>query len=93
MEEPKGWIFASGLYEGYVRIPWHGAMEPEVSTACVCTVCGRKTDKGITVAHNGTEVGFCTNRHYIDWWKTEHEDPTISSEGLDTPEEFYKEAK
>ena len=90
-EEPKGWIYASGLYEGYVRIPWHGMMEPEVLTSCVCTVCGRKTDEGITVIHDGTEVGFCTNRHYIDWWKTEHDDPDISSACLDTPEEFYKE--
>ena len=39
----------------------------------------------------GRPIGFCTNRHYIDWWKTEHDDPNISSDGLDTPETFYNE--
>jgi len=36
-------------------------------------------------------AGFCTNRHSIDWWKTGHDDPGSTSEGFDTPEEFYKE--
>ena len=62
-----------------------------MSTPCVCVICGRKTEKGITVAHAGEAIGFCTNRHYIDWWKTEHDDPNISSDGLGTPEAFYKE--
>ena len=91
--ELKGCISASGLYEGYVRIPWHGKVEPDVSTPCACILCGRKTDKGITVIHEAKEIGFCTNRHYIDWWKTVHDEPNISSNGLATPEEFYKENK
>ena len=88
-EEPIGWIYAMGI-EGYRRIPWHGKIEPKIYTPSVCTICGRKTDKGITVIHSGMEVGFCTNRHYIDWWKTKHDDPEISSDGHDTPEEYYK---
>ena len=92
-EEPSGWIFGSGLYEGYVRIPWHEDSEPEVSTPCTCAVCSRTTEEGITVKDGEEVMGFCTNRHYIDCWKTKHDDPKISSEGLDTPEEHYKEIK
>ena len=88
---PVGWVYASGLYEGYVRIPWHGDSEPVVSVSCMCLICGRTTDTGIKVVHAGQEIGFCTNRHYIDWWKTEHDDPDISSEGLKIPEAFYEE--
>lgn len=90
-EEPIGWIYASGLYEGYVRIPWHDKTEPCVSIPCVCRVCGRQTDQGITVTHEGTEIGFCTNRHYVDWWKTKHDDPEISSDDFDPPEECYRD--
>lgn len=81
----------SGLYEGYVRIPWHGDTEPKVSVPCVCHLCGRETQRGISVKEGERELGFCTNRHYIDWWKTLHDDPEITSEHLDTPEEFFKE--
>lgn len=92
-EEPTGWIFGNGLYEGYVRILWHGTTEPRVSVPCECVSCERKTENGITVRHDDQDIGFCTNRHYIDWWKTVHDDPKISSDGLDTPEEFYKETQ
>ena len=88
-----GRVFGSGLYEGYVRIPWHGDTEPIVSTPCTCVICGRKTKRGISVVDEGQSIGFCTNRHYIDWWKTKHDDKNISSEGLETPEEFYREKK
>ena len=88
---PEGWVYASGLYEDYVRIPWHGDSEPIVSVPCTCSICARTTDGGITVLHAGKQVGFCTNRHYIDFWKTEHDHPAMSSEGLDTPEVFYRE--
>lgn len=88
---PNGWVYASGLYEGYVRIPWHGDSEPVVSVPCTCLICGRTTDRGISFIHEGKELGFCTNRHYIDWWKTKHDDPCVTTEGLDTPEVFYKE--
>ena len=87
----KGWIYSSGLYEGYVRIPWHGDSEPVASVSCTCSICGRTTERGIKVDHEETEVGFCTNRHYIDWWKTMHDDPGISSEGYKTPEAFFGE--
>jgi hypothetical protein len=89
----KGWVLSSGLYEGYVRIPWHGDSEPEVSKPCTCAICGRITTNGIIVRDDMSDIGFCTNRHYIDWWKAKHDDPQISSEGLDTPEEHYKETQ
>jgi hypothetical protein len=84
----RGSVFASGLYEGYVRIPWHGDNEPIVAVRCTCSICGRTKNEGINVFHEGEYIGFCTNKHYIDWWKTEHDDPMISSEGLKTPEEY-----
>jgi len=56
-------------------------------------ICGRKTKRGISVVDEGQSIGFCTNRHYIDWWKIRHDDQNISSEGLATPEEFYGEKK
>lgn len=90
---PTGWVFGSGLYEGYVRIPWHGDSEPMVAVPSVCVLCGRKTERGIKLVTGSAEVGFCTNRHYVDWWKTKHDDSTISSDGLVTPEVFYKEGE
>jgi hypothetical protein len=89
-EEIRGGIFASGLYEGYVRIPWHGTVEPEVSVPCVCGVCGRRTQQGITIVQDGRTLGFCTNRHYVEWWMTVHDDPSVTPDGLATPDEFYK---
>jgi hypothetical protein len=92
-EEAKGWVFASGLYEGYVRIPWHGMVEPKVSAPCICEICARKTQGGITVVHDGRTIGFCTNRHYIEWWKTMYNDPSLTLDQLATAEEYDKEKK
>ena len=90
-EKPKGWISTSGLYEGYVRIPWDGKNEPVVSIPAECTVCGRKTQRGIILRRNGKKLGFCTNRHYVQWWKTIHDDKSINLERYESPEERYKE--
>lgn len=87
--EPAGWVYSRSLYEGYQRIPWHGDIEPIVSVPCVCAACDRATDEGIVIEHGGAVLGFCTNRHYVDWWKTQHDDPSVSSGHLATPEEFY----
>lgn len=65
----RGWVYASGLYEGYVRIPGHGDSGPVLSVPCTCLIYGRRTDRGIRVVHADNEIGFCTNRHYLDWWK------------------------
>lgn len=90
-EQPIGWIFASGLYENsYVRIPWNGPNEPHANVATECCTCGRKTDRGITVEHEGATLGFCTNRHYVEWWKTIHDDPLIRPDRLQTPEQRYE---
>lgn len=93
--EIEGPILADGLFERsfYVRIPWHDKIQPwcRLRQPRKCMVCGRKTDEGITVIHENKEISFCTNRHYIDWWKTVHDDLNIVSDGLATPEEFYKE--
>jgi hypothetical protein len=83
----KGWIFASGLYEGYVRIPWHGDVEPLVNVATICAVCGRKTESGIVVqASEDSLLGFCSNRHYVEWWSTQHDDPSVRADDYAEPE-------
>jgi desulfoferrodoxin (superoxide reductase-like protein) len=90
-KQPSGWIFASGIYEGYVRIPWDDKNEPRVSVPATCSVCGRKTDQGIEINHAGELLGFCTNRHYVEWWKTMHHEDSIRSEDFQSPEESHKE--
>lgn len=89
-ETPVGWISASGLYEGYVRIPWEDTNEPQVSVPATCSVCGRLTDEGIQIVRGSQTFGFCTNRHYVQWWKTLHDDDSIRPEHFESPEERYK---
>ncbi len=88
-ENPSGLISSSGLYEGYVRIPWDGANEPNVSVPAECIICDIKTNEGITIEHNRENIEFCTNRHYIQWWKTIHDDDSINPEDYETPDERY----
>jgi hypothetical protein len=90
-ESPKGWISSSGLYEGYVRIPWDDKNEPQISVSATCSICGRKTDEGIEISHENQTFGFCTNRHYVQWWKTFHRDEFLKTEDFETPEERYTE--
>ena len=78
-EAPSGWIYASGLFEGYVRIPWDGNNEPYAPVPVECSVCGRHTQEGIMVEHESMEIGFCSNYHYVQWWKTIHEDDAIDA--------------
>lgn len=87
---PKGSVTASGLYEGYVRIPWNGQEEPSVSVPTSCSICGRKTESGIEVSHDRITLGFCTNRHYVQWWKTIHDDPEFKPEDYESPEHRLK---
>lgn len=78
---PVGWIYASGLYDkGHVRIPWNDRNEPRLEVLVRCVICGQKTNKGIEVDHDGHSLGFCTNRHYVRWWKKLHQDDTLNSE-------------
>jgi hypothetical protein len=86
-----GGITASGLYEGYVRIPWHGNTEPRVAVLAACAICGRKTPEGITIVHEGQRLGFCTNRHYVQWWRTLHADESFVPEHYQSPEDRYRD--
>lgn len=90
-ESPKGSISASGLYEGYVRIPWDDKNEPQVSVPATCSICGRKTDEGIEITHENIGYGFCTNRHYVQWWKTIHVDDSLIADDYESPEDRYDE--
>jgi hypothetical protein len=89
-EVPVGWMSASGLYEGYVRIPWHGTNEPRVAVPATCAICGRQTERGIEVDHDGQRIGFCTNRHYVQWWNTLHPDDELDPERFESPEDRFK---
>ena len=72
--EPVGPIYASGLYEnGYRRIPWHGHVEPEHTQGGACNECGEHFADGLQIAMvEGAAREFCSNLHYMDWWKREH---------------------
>ena len=70
--EVIGPILASGLYEGYTRIPWNGANEPRIYMPCVCAICGRENERGVEIDDDGTTLGFCSNDHYVQWWYARH---------------------
>lgn len=86
---PRGRISSSGLYEGYVRIPWDGLNEPQVSVPTTCSVCEWKTESGIEIVHDGKTLGFCTNRHYVKWWKTIYQDDSLRTEDYEPPSKRY----
>lgn len=90
-EAVVGSITSSGLYEGYVRIPWHDAVDPHVSVPAECLICQRQTDVGITILHDDRDLGFCTNQHYVRWWLTHHVDDSFKAEDYVSPEERFKE--
>jgi hypothetical protein len=71
---PIGPVYASGLYDGgYCRIPWHGAVEPESTNTGACNECGVSVQDGISVVVvEGTPLAFCSNGHYLQWWKRQH---------------------
>ena len=71
---PVGPIYASGIYdECYRRIPWHGAVAPELINAGVCNECGDPVHDGISIpVLEGAPLAFCCNLHYLEWWKRQH---------------------
>jgi hypothetical protein len=82
-QEPIGPIYASGIYEGsYHRIPWHGALAPEFIQCGVCDECGDAIHDGISVpAVEGAPLNFCSNMHYLQWWKRQHPDEDAPMSG------------
>ena len=89
-DQPVGWISSSGLFEGYVRIPWDGKNEPQVFVPATCQICGRETHEGISLDYDGSKLGFCSNRHYVQWWRTRHNDDSWNPEHYQSPEERIK---
>ncbi len=89
-EQPISWMSTSGLYEGYVRIPWDDENEPLLPVPSVCTICRKESKEGIEINHNDEKLGFCTNRHYVQWWKTIHDDESLYPEHYESPEERDK---
>jgi hypothetical protein len=72
--DPIGPIYASGLYEnGYRRIPWHGSVPPEKSNSGICNECGTDFEDGLSVVRvESAPLAFCSNLHYMAWWKRQH---------------------
>ncbi|MFW6027057.1 MAG: ADP-ribosylglycohydrolase family protein, partial [Candidatus Woesearchaeota archaeon] len=91
IEKPNGPIFASGLYESsYIRIPWYKKCEPKVYSSCSCIVCGKLTkEEGIIINDQGIAKGFCSNEHYLKWWK-ENQDSQISNNYYQSQKEAVK---
>lgn len=98
--EPNGPITSSGLYEGYVRIPWLGDTAPSVigdnddDADLCCSVCGFRSKSGITLKVKDESKSFCTNRHYLEWWNQQvKESERWGSDfvtQLETPEKRYE---
>jgi hypothetical protein len=98
--EPIGPITSSGLYEGYVRIPWLGDAAPMVigdnndDADLCCSLCGFQSKSGITLVVNGEDKSFCTNRHYLEWWNQQVEESERWSadyiNNLETREQRYE---
>lgn len=40
--------------------------------------------------HEGEIVGFCTNRHYVQWWASVHHDGSYDAGIYESPEARYK---
>ena len=72
-----------------MHIPWHGVTEPQIEVLAICVICGRVVDSGITVEHEEAVHSFCTNRHYVEWWKRHHADDRIDPEVFQSPEERF----
>lgn len=69
---PEGPIYRMGLVP-YERIPWHGNNEPKVFVPGQCFICGKSFERGIEIELDKCEIRqFCSNEHYIDWWKENH---------------------
>ena len=98
--KPIGPITSSGLYEGYVRIPWLGDIAPSVvgdnddDADLSCCVCGFRSKSGITLKAKSESKSFCTNRHYLEWWNQQVEESerwsTDFVNQLETPEKRYE---
>ena len=97
---PDGPITSSGLYEGYVRIPWLGEDAPSVvgdnndDADLCCSVCGFRSKSGILLTTNSGSKAFCTNRHYLEWWNQQVDESqrwsTDFVNQLETPEKRYE---
>jgi hypothetical protein len=78
---PIGPIFLVGLnMDVHKRIPWNGNNEPRLYQPVTCHICGREVAEGIAIEHAGVALGFCSNRHYVQWWLTLHEDKRMRVE-------------
>ena len=71
---PLGPIYSSGIYDqSYRRIPWHGDIAPEFVNTGVCAECSAPVNDGVSIpVVEAAPLVFCSNLHYLDWWKRHH---------------------
>ncbi len=75
----NGPIYASGIYEGYVRIPWNGKNEPETYVSGICSVTGNQFSEGIRVFDDKSQdyKYFESNVIYFKWFKNTYPNETL----------------
>jgi len=64
-------------------------LEPRISVYTTCSICKRIVDDGIDINHKGDVIGFCTNKHYLEWWVTIHGKNDYNPDNYQSPEEKY----
>lgn len=85
-----GLIYALVLFEPSPKaIPWHGDVEPFGKKSCKCILCDLIVEKGISLRAPYSHVEFCSNRHYVYWWKSHHQDNSISPKQYKSSEELF----
>ena len=89
LEKPKRWITSSGLYEGYVRIPWNGDIEPKVGVSATCSICSRIVDSGIETEYKTETLEFCSNNHYVQWWTSINNNDYFNPKDYEDPKNIY----
>lgn len=93
-ERPLGWIWATGVYSSDGEcspIPWDGNNEPRGSAVAECTVCARSSRHGLVLERDGEVLQFCSDRHYVQWWRSVHDDDSSGAGNDASPEEALDE--
>ncbi len=67
----------------------------ETETLCICldaSSCGyRVIDFTISLTLVEGAPGFCTNRHYVEWWNPRHPGSPMDASQFGTPEKYYED--
>ena len=68
----EGPIYSAGI-EDHNRVPWLGRNQPKISPASHCHICEMVFETGLIITdRSGIDRQFCSDRHYVQWWKKEN---------------------